>query len=73
MFKSRLKYLREELGLNRKKAAELFEIPYTTYVNYESGAREPASPPLTFLRKNITFQWITCWEGPTKEKPKTGF
>lgn len=41
MIAQRLKQLRLERGMNKKEAAELFNMPYTTYNNYETGAREP--------------------------------
>lgn len=36
-----LKGLRLEHGLNMKQAANALNLPYTTYVSYEKGAREP--------------------------------
>ena len=38
---NRLKELREELGWNMSETARRFELPYTTYVSYEKGARTP--------------------------------
>lgn len=37
----RLRELRENHGLSVKDAADLLNMPYTTYVNYEKGTREP--------------------------------
>ena len=37
----RLRELREKRGLSMKDAADLLNTPYTTYVNYEKGTREP--------------------------------
>lgn len=37
----RLRELREKRGLSMKDVAKALEIPYTTYVNYEKGTREP--------------------------------
>lgn len=45
----RIKQLRESKGLNMKEAARLLEMPYTTYVNYEKGQREPTSEVLIQL------------------------
>ena len=42
----RLKDLRESRGINMKEAAKLLNMPYTTYVNYEKGLREPTSEVL---------------------------
>lgn len=43
---NRMKELREERKLNMKEAAQRLGIPYTTYVNYEKGLREPNSEML---------------------------
>ena len=45
----RLKELREEQGLNMRQAAKSLEIPYTTYISYEKGDREPNSEMLIVL------------------------
>lgn len=45
----RIKELRENKGLNMKEAARLLNMPYTTYVNYEKGLREPTSEVLILL------------------------
>ena len=38
---TRLKELRESLGLNQRKLADKVNIARTTYTNYENGNREP--------------------------------
>lgn len=38
---NRMKLLREEMRINMREAARRLNIPYTTYVNYEKGLREP--------------------------------
>lgn len=45
----RLKELRLLLGWNMKKAAQELGIPYTTYIGYEKGEREPNSETLIKL------------------------
>lgn len=45
----RIKELRETMGLNMKEAARILNMPYTTYVNYEKGLREPTSEVLIQL------------------------
>ena len=45
----RIKQLRERKGLNMKEAAKTLGLPYTTYVNYEKGLREPTSEVLIDL------------------------
>lgn len=42
----RIKELREARGLNMREAARMLNMPYTTYVNYEKGLREPTSEVL---------------------------
>ena len=41
-----IRELREAKGLNMKEAANQLKLPYTTYVNYEKGLREPTSEVL---------------------------
>lgn len=48
----RLKFLREQKSLNMKQAAKALNLPYTTYVGYEKGQREPNSE---FLIKAADF------------------
>ena len=45
----RIKELRKSKGINMKEAARLLKMPYTTYVNYEKGLREPTSEVLIQL------------------------
>lgn len=37
----RLRELRIQRGMNMREAAKVFEIPYTTYVDYDKGNYEP--------------------------------
>ena len=41
-----IRELREAKGLNMKEAGKQLNMPYTTYVNYEKGLREPTSEVL---------------------------
>lgn len=43
---NRMKELREERGITMKEAASTLDMPYTAYVNYEKGVREPNSETL---------------------------
>lgn len=43
---SKLELLRKQRGLNMKETASLLGMPYTTYVSYEKGQREPNSEVL---------------------------
>lgn len=45
----RLKELREKKQLNMRQAAVALDMPYTTYVSYEKGDREPNSEVLLTL------------------------
>lgn len=45
----RIKELRESKGINMREAARILNMPYTTYVNYEKGLREPTSEVLIQL------------------------
>lgn len=54
--KDQLKTIREEKGLSRKDVAEKAGIPYTTYVKYETGEREPV---LSSLMKLADFYQIS--------------
>lgn len=59
---NRLKEIREALGLNMREAARLLKMPYTTYVNYEKGAREPNSETLIQLANfyETTIDYMLC-------------
>lgn len=45
----RLEELRKAKGLNMREVARLLGLPYTTYVGYEKGQREPSSEVLIQL------------------------
>ena len=55
-----LEVLRKEKGLNMKEAATAMRIPYTTYVSYEKGDREPNSEMLIRLAEfyNTTIDYL---------------
>lgn len=46
---NRIKELRLQRNLNMRETANMLNIPYTTYVNYEKGLREPNSEMLITL------------------------
>lgn len=46
---NRIRELRQKRGLNMRQAADAIGIPYTTYINYEKGEREPNSEMLVRL------------------------
>ena len=49
MIGKRLKEIREQTGMNKKEFANFLGIKYTTYNNYETEAREPASDFLKLI------------------------
>lgn len=53
MFTKKIKDLRQSRGLNKRQMAEILELPYTTYNNYEIGAREPNSDVLKKISKTF--------------------
>ena len=58
---NRLKSLREDRGMTMKECAMRLKMPYTTYVNYEKGAREPNSGvSVDFLVGRDTKQSLSC-------------
>ena len=46
---NRIPELRKERGISMKQAAKQLGMPYTTYVNYEKGVRQPNSETLIDL------------------------
>lgn len=51
MFTEKIKDLRLNRGLNKRQMAEMLDLPYTTYNNYEIGAREANSDVLKKISK----------------------
>lgn len=51
MIGDRIKTLRKSKGYNMRQMATALNMPYTTYVNYEKGAREPDSERLVIIAK----------------------
>ena len=51
MIGKRIKSLRESKGYNMRQMASALNMPYTTYVNYEKGAREPGSEQLVLIAR----------------------
>ena len=51
MFTEKIKDLRQSRGLNKRQMAEILELPYTTYNNYEIGVREANSDVLKKISK----------------------
>ena len=57
---NRLKDLRNERKMNMRETAKALNIPYTTYVNYEKGTREPNSEMLITLANffNVSVDYL---------------
>lgn len=60
MFTEKMKDLRLSRGLNKRQMAEILELPYTTYNNYETGTREPNSDILKRISKlfNVSVDYL---------------
>ena len=61
MIGDRIKSLRESKGYNMRQMASALNLPYTTYVNYEKGAREPNSEQLILISKYFEIK-MSCSE-----------
>lgn len=65
----KLKELREKNGYTKKDVSISLEMPYTTYNNYETDAREAGSKTLKKIAKlyNVTIDYILGVELPNDE------
>lgn len=56
----RIKELRMRKGYNMRQMATALNLPYTTYVNYEKGEREPSSEMIVLMAKyfGVTSDYI---------------
>lgn len=48
---NRMHELRCKMGISMREAANRLSMPYTTYVNYEKGSREPNSETLILIAR----------------------
>lgn len=53
MISEKLREIREGTGMNKKEFSEYLNMKYTTYNNYETGAREPASDFLILISEKF--------------------
>lgn len=53
MISEKLREIREGTGMNKKEFSEYLNLKYTTYNNYETGAREPASDFLILISEKF--------------------
>lgn len=67
----KIKDLRMSLNMNMKEAAKALGIPYTTYVSYEKGDREPNSEMLIKLSKffNVSIDYLIGRDDSTLSIP----
>ena len=71
---NRIKELREAKGISMKEAARRLGLPYTTYVNYEKGAREPNSEALIKIADffGVSIDYLIKADSITTKKTPTG-
>ncbi len=69
---NRIKELRLEKGINMAQVAKELDIPYTTYVNYEKGDREPNSEMLVLLANyfNVSVDYLICRSNSREQEIK---
>ena len=60
LLSERIKELRIRKGYNMRQMATALNLPYTTYVNYEKGEREPNSETIVLMSKyfGVTSDYI---------------
>ena len=60
MIAKRLKALRSELGIDKRELVSVMPMKLKSYVNYESGRREPDSDALQALAKrfNVSIDYL---------------
>nr|WP_155397244.1 helix-turn-helix transcriptional regulator [Stutzerimonas stutzeri] len=65
---NRLKVVLDTLGLKISEASEKTGVPYRSWQNYLSGAREPKAEALTLIctRLGVSSDWLLTGEGPMR-------
>ncbi len=69
---NKMRELREAMGISMREAANRLSMPYTTYVNYEKGLREPNSETLITIALffDVTIDYLLGkTENNTSKKP----
>lgn len=71
---NRIKQLRNEKQISMKEAAHALGIPYTTYVGYEKGDREPNSEMLIKIASffSVSVDYLICRSDDRKTAPHIG-
>ena len=64
---NRMKQLREKKNKTMSQVARELKMPYTTYVNYEKGVREPNSEVLIQIANYFNVS-VDCLIGRTNDK-----
>ena len=67
--KNRLCELRTKKGYSMRQTAKMLGLPYTTYVNYEKGDREPNSEMLIILADffDVSVDYLICKDPTYRE------
>ena len=70
LLSDRIKELRLKKGYNMRQMATALNLPYTTYVNYEKGEREPNSETIVLMSKyfGVTSDYILGRDDTTTQK-----
>lgn len=70
LLSDRIKELRLKKGYNMRQMATALNLPYTTYVNYEKGEREPNSETIVLMSKyfGVTSDYILGRDDTTTPK-----
>ena len=70
LLSERIKELRIRKGYNMRQMATALNLPYTTYVNYEKGEREPNSETIVLMSKyfGVTSDYILGRDDANKKR-----
>ena len=70
LLSERIKELRIKKGYNMRQMATALNLPYTTYVNYEKGEREPNSETIVLMSKyfGVTSDYILGRDGANEKR-----
>ena len=71
LLSERIKELRVQKGYNMRQMATALNLPYTTYVNYEKGEREPNSETIVLMSKyfGVTSDYILGRDDANEKRP----
>lgn len=63
MLNEQLKEIRSRIGNSQKEMANILEIPYRTYVNYENDLSQPSSDFINLIRKKLGVSMDYLFDG----------